>query len=144
MEWRPLGAEDFMDIEFIRRLDGEFLELAGLREEIFGERGDVWGLGLFTFSGVSALASAAFMNRIERNIDALAGVVPPVGMQPTKIWRGENLDREFLDFRDVNRWFESVAIIRASFLGRRQDFRRTGTFFAGTSGMRQIVREGLR
>lgn len=140
MEWVPLGAEDFMDIEYIRRLDEEFLELAALREEIFGERGDVWGLGLFTSSGDSALATVAFMNRIERNIDALAGIAPPEGMKPTRVWRGGNLDREFLDFRDVNRWFESVAVIRASLLGRRQDFRRTGTFYAGASDLRQIVR----
>jgi len=142
MGWRLLVAGDFMRIEYIVELDAEFLAVALLRRDVFGVLPVVAPLGFFTQGGFGAMADVALFNQIERNIDVLAGVTPPAGMPPTRIWRGGLLDVPFLDYTDVNRWFESLRLIRESLMGRGSDFRVTGTYAAGGNAIRQKIRLG--
>ena len=112
MEWTPLGASDFMRVEYMLRLNGE---LAALRAAVLARFGVTLATTVVPVAGGEASPLlASHINIIERAIDDLAGVVRPEGLQATKTWRGENRDASFLDYRDVNRWFESLAIIRAA------------------------------
>jgi len=129
--------DDYLSIEDIRRLNEEIMAVAALRREVVG---DVGVVNIVTNMGTATMATPEYINQIERNIDALAGGVPPVGMQLTRVWLGEGRDVPFLSFRDVNRWFESVALVRASLLGRGRDFRATGAYVAGDCGVRQGIR----
>ena len=61
--------------------------------------------------GIATLPTAEFINQIERRLDALAGASPPQGWQATKTWRGGNNDDRWLDFNDVNRWFDNLHLI---------------------------------
>jgi len=142
MNWTPLTAQDFMTIEYIIRLDAEFQAVAALRGELFGTMPAVTSLAFFARNGIAAPAELALFNTIERNIDVLAGDAPPEGMLPTRLWRGEFADDPFLDFSDVNRWFDSLRLIRGSLMGRGNDFKTTGTYAAGTNPIRQKIRLG--
>ena len=138
MEHRVFTRQDYLNIEDIRALDMEMAALAALREEIFGPAAAIAALN--TGQGAATIATPDFINRIERNIDALAGAAPPEAMQPTRTWLGEGRDIPLLSFRDANRWFESLSLIRQSLLGRGHDFRATGSYNAGSCGLRQIIR----
>lgn len=62
-------------------------------------------------AGISTIPTADFINQIERRLDALAGQSPPQGWQGTKTWRGGNGDNNWLDFSDINRWFNNLEIL---------------------------------
>ncbi|MCL2376303.1 MAG: hypothetical protein FWC76_02790 [Defluviitaleaceae bacterium] len=139
MARKVFTKDDYLSIEDIRELNTEMQALAGLREEIFGANlGAVRNLDISL--GVTTMAGMDFINQIERNIDALAGTAPPAGMEPTRTWQGENRDAPLLSFRDVNRWFGSMAIIRQSLMGRSHGFRATGSHVAGPCNIRQKIR----
>ena len=141
MNHRTFTRHDFLSINDIMDLNTEMQALARLREDIFGVgQGESVVRNLDTHLGINTMASADFINQIERNIDALAGTVPPVGMEPTRTWQGENRDAPLLSFRDANRWFASVAIIRQSLMGRGHDFKSTGSYVAGLCDIRQRIR----
>jgi len=140
MSRRTFTRHDHLSIEDIRVLNAEMAELATLRTEIF--EAPVQFVSLNTNQGVTTIATPSYINQIERNIDALAGGAPPVGMQPTRTWLGENRDAPLLSYRDANRWFGSLALIRASLLGRGHDFKTTGSYAAGNCGIRQQIRSG--
>ena len=61
--------------------------------------------------GIATLPTAGFINEIERRLDASAGSSPPQGWQATKTWLGGNRDDRWLDFNDVNRWFDNLNLI---------------------------------
>ena len=138
MNHKTFTRHDFLSIEDIRELSTEMTALAHMRQEIFGTVAPLFHLDISL--GITTMASAEFINRIERNLDMLAGTAPPAGMEPTRTWQGENRDVPLLSFRDANRWFESVAFIRASLTGRSHGFRSTGSFVAGACGIRQKIR----
>jgi len=138
MNHRTFTRQDYLNIEDIRALNVEMTELAGMRASIFGA--DTPVVGINTATGAATMPTPAFINQIERNIDALAGAVPPAGMQPTRTWLGEGRDMPLLSFRDANRWFESLRLIRASLMGRGHDFKATGSYVAGGCGLRQKLR----
>jgi len=138
MTHRVFTRHDYLNIEDIRALNTEMAALAALRESIFGAAPPV--VNVATNQGVMTMATPDYVNQIERNIDALAGAAPPPGMQPTRTWLGENRDVPLLSFRDVNRWFESLRVIRASFAGRRHDFKASGSYVTGGCSMRQRIR----
>ena len=141
MNHKVFTRHDFLSINDIMSLNTEMQSLARLREDIFGV-GQGGGVvrNLDTHLGAYTMASADFINQIERNIDALAGTVPPAGMEPTRAWQGENRDALLLSFRDVNRWFDSVTMIRRSLMGCDHNFKSTGSYVAGLCGIRQKMR----
>lgn len=105
---RRFTGDDFMSHEIIAELNRQMQELALMR--------GVSIISLATGQGILMGATIHFFNSIERNIDALAGSSPPMGMQPTRTWLGEYNDVPLLSYRDVNRWFESVELIRAAYV----------------------------
>jgi len=135
---RVFTRDDYLSIEDIRALNTEMAELATMREEVLGAAVPV--VNISTTQGINTMATPDFINQIERNIDVLAGGAAPGAMQPTRTWLGENRDVPLLSFRDANRWFESLRLIRQSLLGRRHDFRATGSYVAGDDGQRQRIR----
>jgi len=143
MDWTPLAAHDYMRIDYINRLNAEFQAVADLVQEIFGTRPAVMPLGIFTQHGMAAMAEVLLFEQIERNIDALSAVTRPERMPPTRMWRGGHLDDPFLDYTDVNRWFDSLRLIRLSLLGRASVERVTGTYAAGGNAIRQKIRLGV-
>ena len=138
MTHKTFTRQDYLNIEDIRALNTEMAALAVLREEVFGVPMPV--VNISSAMGVLTIAVPDFINQIERNIDALAGTAPPADMQPTRTWLGEGRDVPLLSFRDANRWFESLALIRQSLLGRGHDFKATGSYVAGENGLRQRIR----
>ena len=111
MNHKVFTRHDYLSIEDIRELNTEMQALAlalGVLAQVSN---------LDTDLGTSTMATPALINQIERNIDVLAGAALPAEMQPTRTWQGENRDVPLLSFRDVNRWFESIGIIKQS-LGR--------------------------
>ena len=138
MSFEPLTAEDFMSIDHMRQLNAEFESLEDLRKRIFGTDA---GITLINVAqGTQTIPTPQFINIIERNIDTLTGATPLYGMEPTKTWLGESRDLEFLNYKDVNRWFESLNLIRASLMGRGYDFKVTGSFYVGSNKLRQKIR----
>jgi len=138
MEWTPLGADDYMKVEYMQLLNAQFEELRGMAEAIFDRT-----LPLMTVPVVNGEASwllTGHINVIERGINSLASLVRPEGLKPTRTWLGENRDIPLLDYNDVNRWFESLALIKAAMLGRGHDFKRTGSYAAATDILRQRIR----
>ena len=104
---QKLTENDFMTLDILNRLSTELNELA--------ERKGVAITGLGAIDQ-NLLPTAAFINNIERNIDNLAAATPPAIVPKTKTWLGlgEGKDEKWLDYNDVNRWFESLAIIRGA------------------------------
>ena len=139
MEHRTFTSQDYLSIQDIRALNTEMAALAALRESIFGALA-VPVVNINTAMGMTTIPTPDFVNQIERNIDALADGAPPVAMQPTRTWLGEGRDAPLLSFRDANRWFESLALIRQSLLGRGHDFKATGSYVAGNCSLRQRIR----
>jgi hypothetical protein len=91
---------DFMGIEVFERLDEEFVALSA--------RLGVDVLRLNLAAGVATIPCFEYINIIERNLDRLSAAVPDVDIAPTKTWLGEDKDEAWLDYKDVNRWFESL------------------------------------
>jgi len=138
MTQRIFTRDDYLSIEDIRELNTEMAALAALREEIFGLAVPV--VNINTGAGMNTTPTPQFVNQIERNIDVLAGGAAPGAMEPTRTWLGEGRDVPLLSFRDVNRWFGSLVLIRASLLGRGHDFKATGSYVAGSCAIRQRIR----
>ena len=139
MTHRTFTRQDYLSIEDIRVLNTEMAALAALGEEIFGAMATPI-VNINTAQGINTMPTPSYINQIERNIDALADAAPPAAIQPTRTWLGENRDVPRLSFRDANRWFESLRLIRASLFGRRHDFKATGSYAAGNCGLRQRIR----
>ena len=99
-------ANDFMSLDILNRLNTEFRELAALRGVTIPQIADV---------NQTLLPNINTINVIERNIDTLAQAVPQITVPATKTWLGGLQDKKFLDYNDVNRWFDSLAIIRRGF-----------------------------
>ena len=138
MTQKTFTRHDYLSIDDITTLNTQMTTLAAKRREILGE--DAALSTLNTSMGVTTMATVDLINQIERNIDALAGAAPPAAMQTTRTWLGEARDVPLLSFRDVNRWFESLALIKASLMGRGFDFKATGGYVAGNCGIRQKIR----
>ena len=138
MKHRIFTSQDFLSIEDIMALSTEMAALAQMRGAILGLAAPV--VNINTGMGVLTMATPDFINQIERNIDALAGSAPPAAMQRTRTWLGEGRDVPLLSFRDANRWFESLVLIRQSLLGRGHDFKAAGSYVAGNCGVRQRIR----
>jgi len=98
-----LTENDFMTADLLIALDTECRALAALR-----------GVAVTALAAInqSLLPNTTFINSIERNIDTLARANPPIAVPATKTWLGGLKDEEWLNYNDVNRWFESLAIIR--------------------------------
>ena len=97
------SKDDFLNLDVFERLNAEFSRLAAVRGV---------GVPLLNLSaGIATLPLPAFINTIERNLDALARATPTATIPPTKTWLGEDRDGAWLNFEDVNRWFESLVII---------------------------------
>jgi hypothetical protein len=139
MTHKVFTRQDYLSIEDIRALNTEMAALAALREDIFGAVATPV-VDINTVHGINTVPTPNYINQIERNIDALAGAAPPAVMEPTRTWLGENRDVPGPSFRDANRWFESLVLIRASFFGRRHDFKATGSYVAGSCAIRQRIR----
>ena len=90
-------ADDFLEVAVLERLNELFAEVAGLR-----------GVALTPLDlsrGTATVPTASFINTIERNLEQL-------GAAGTKVWLGEDSDAVWLDYRDVNRWFNSLELLR--------------------------------
>ena len=98
------GANDFLEVAVFERLNELFAEVGGIR--------GVAAVPLDLSQGMATVPTAAFVNVIERNLDALARGAPPAGMESTKTWLGGDADEAWLDYRDVNRWFDSLERLR--------------------------------
>jgi len=94
---------DFMSVAIFNSLNTEFRELSVLRGVTVPQ---------ITSVNNNLLPNANVINTIERNIDILAAAQPPVAVPATKTWFGGTDDEKWLDYNDVNRWFESLALIR--------------------------------
>ena len=138
MTQKTFTKNDYLSIDDITALNTQMAALAAKRRDILGDETPVENLN--TTMGVTTMATIDLINQIERNIDTLAGAAPPAAMQPTRTWLGEARDVPMLSFRDANRWFESLAQIRISLLGRGFDFKATGAYEAGNCGIRQRIR----
>ena len=136
---RPLGRDDFMKVEYIEWISGEMETLRRMAEALFGRQ--LPAVFIPVAGGEAAVVLVSHINAIEAGIEQLGQLVgPPAEMKPTRIWRGEDKDDPFLDYRDVNRWFESLRLIRGAMSGRGHDFKRSGTHHTGTNLLRQRVR----
>lgn len=98
-------ADDFLTIEVFEQLNREFAEVAG-------RRGATGVVQLNLVQGFATVPDAAFINRIERNIDQIAARAPHIRIAQTKVWQGGANDRVRLNFNDANRWFASLASLR--------------------------------
>ena len=98
-------AESFLNVQVFERLNGEFSRLM-IRRQMRGM--SVVGIALLGLSaGEGTAPTADFINRVERNLDGLAAGLG-ISDLGTKVWLGEDRDERWLDFNDVNRWFESL------------------------------------
>ena len=98
-------ADDFLNIEDFRQIEDEIAKIANKRGVL------VQPLDLS--QGVATIPMASFINIIEKNISALTEGLSIDGLEPTKTWMGEDGDENWLDYKDVNRWFDTLEIIRA-------------------------------
>ena len=88
------SERDFLEVSVFEELNGLFAEAAAA----LGVLGVVQ---LNLAAGVATVPDVQFINTIERNLERL-------GADDTKTWLGEDRDAQWLSFRDVNRWFESL------------------------------------
>lgn len=104
-----------MDIDHMRQLNTEFTAVAQLRNNVLGGITPI--TMLLVGPGTLTVPTPQFVNTIERNLDELAAGTSVAGLEPTKTWLGEDRDGRFLDYKDVNRWFESLRLLRVHFGG---------------------------
>ena len=110
MTWTNLTAESFLTPDMVTAINNETTTLAMFIVMRLG-----WQPPLVlpeVVRGTLTVPTAEFVNRIERNIDSLARDIRHM-VPATKTWLGEDRDAEFLSYKDVNRWAESLGIIRA-------------------------------
>lgn len=60
------------------------------------------------------IPTSTYINNIETNIERLALGTKAEKDIKTKIWQGENFDNPRLNYKDANRWFESINLIWGS------------------------------
>jgi len=106
---KEFGPDDFLGLDVFVSLNAEFLQIEAARRAV-GRPVQLVQLDLS--AGMATVPTAAFINIIERNLDRLAGAGRPAQMEATKTWLGEDRDAAWLDYRDVNRWFASLAVLR--------------------------------
>ena len=105
---------DFLNIAHIVQLNNEMQSLAALRNEVIGGNTNMGTID--TSAGVFTVPTPEFVNVIESNLEVLSAGVD-VGIEPRKTWLGEDRDVVRLDYRDVNRWLDSLRILRIHFEG---------------------------
>ncbi|MCL2236574.1 MAG: hypothetical protein FWB98_09085 [Defluviitaleaceae bacterium] len=89
MTMHIMKSDDFLSLEILQDLS-ELLVAAGAEP-------------LDLSMGLETLPTADFINGIEGRISALSG-----GLAQTKTWHGADADNQWLDYRDVNRWFDNL------------------------------------
>ena len=75
---------------------------------------------------------------IESNLHKLTGGLPIHDMEPTRFWQGGTLDNPRFDYRDVNRWFRTIQLLRQYML--EMQVRITNSFIIGYSFAHQASR----
>jgi len=138
MQYTPLTAKDYMKIDYIYMLNDEMINLREIAVQIFDNFMPFRMVP--AISGEASVVTVDHINQIELAIGDLAAILRPAGLKPTRLWLGENSDNPLLDYTDVNRWFESFAVLRQALMGRGHDFKRCGSYTAGQNRVRQIVR----
>ncbi|MDR1210439.1 MAG: hypothetical protein LBK41_09045 [Clostridiales bacterium] len=132
-------ADDYLEICVMDELNGRFADAAALFASELSRRVAI--LALDTSGGIYTVPFAEYINVIEDNLRRLtANGYYPQGMEAPKTWAGEDGDMKFLDYRDVNRWFESVRLVEEMTRGIAGRLLRTGTFASGSGRTRQVVR----
>jgi len=106
---RVFGPDDFLELSVFESLEAEFVQLEAARR---AAGRPVTLLRLDLSAGIATVPTPQFINVIEQNLLRLAGNPRPAGMQGTRNWLGEDRDWRWLNYRDVNRWFESLEILR--------------------------------
>ena len=107
---------DYMNFGHIREVAGHMERIRLLKGQLFGIN---FALGSIHLAlDMLTFPTPAFFNIIERNIGILALGNEPQGLPPTRTWYGENRDNPRMDYRDINRWYESLDMIEREIISR--------------------------
>lgn len=104
-----LTAQDYMRPEHINNLWQEMLQL---RDSM----GMSISLNIIPFIGMGGNAVPILFNMIEDNLRIFSNA-SGITIPQTRLWRGGDADRPRLSFRDVNRWYDTLRIIRLGLQG---------------------------
>ena len=139
IEWSNLNKDSFMKIEYIGYFVFCIEKIKGLLFSWFGREVEL--LDISVSEGIKTIPFVDYINRIEDNIRRLSemGFKPPY-MLPCKEWKGEEEDLIRLDYRDVNRWFESLIKMESLLNILNKRIRKTGTYSVGHHYTRHMLR----
>jgi hypothetical protein len=136
------GPDDFMSIAIIEAFNEKLAGAAALLKDALGVDAGIAAPDVS--QGVYAIPFASYVNRIENALVKLtAGGFYPAGMIPPTVWKGELEDERFLDFNDVNRWFDSLRQIEDLIRAAKARALITGNYFTGGDRTRQVLRGSL-
>ena len=119
LDWEPIEpgqlGERFLDFPTVERL---FAEQAALAALVLEHLDRAVALELPDLSaGTATVPFAEFVNSIERNTARLLGADAVAGTRPAVRWRGGLHDARRISYDDVNRWHESLRLLRLFVMG---------------------------
>ena len=89
--------------------------------------------------GTKTIPYQELFNAIETNLRNLVAADMTIGMEFTKIWHGGLRDEKFLDYTDVNRWFETMQLLHRYIMSIQKRYYTANAFYLGMYPSHQAV-----
>jgi len=140
-EWAPIRREDaantHLSVQIIERV---FEYQEQLRDLVHMHLDRNVFLVEYDLTGdIRTIPFRELFNAIETNLNHLVATNFVPGMEFTKIWRGGLADDQFLDYTDVNRWFETMYLLFRYIQSRQPRYLEANAFHLGMNPDHQIA-----
>ena len=137
--WVNITASDYMSIAFINQVRDNTLHVYDLVATYL--HSSPKNFDIDTNAGYQTQPLPEYLNLIERNLDYLQSAITwDVNRQASRTWLGEYDDVPAFSYRDVNRWFHDLLIMKLALDGIPGMWRTCGTFSCGKHYITQLIR----
>ena len=89
--------------------------------------------------GIETIPYRQLLNTIENNLRMLVATDITPDMEPMRFWYGGVRDEKFLDFADVNRWFETMNLLIRFINTMSIRYLETNVFYTGVDPDFQVI-----